>query len=121
TIRVEKGIITDGKRKGRFGEFAEAAAKLTAPQDVPLKDPAKFTLIGKNGGVGRVDSTAKSTGVAKFSIDQTAPGMLSVVVARAPRFGAKVKNFDATKALAIKGVVAVKQISTGVAVFATST
>lgn len=121
TIRVEKGVITNGSRTGRFGEFAEAAAKLTAPQDVRLKDPKNFKLIGRDGGVGRVDSIAKSTGAAKFSIDQTAPDMLTVVVAHAPRFGAKVKSFDATKAMAVKGVIAVKQISTGVAVFANGT
>jgi isoquinoline 1-oxidoreductase beta subunit len=47
--------------------------------------------------------------------------MLTVVVAHPPRFGAKVARFDAAKAMAVKGVVAVKQIPTGVAVYATGT
>lgn len=121
-VTVEKGVIAHRSgRQARFGDFAEAAAKLKAPQDVPLKQPASFTLIGHDHSVGRVDSVAKSNGTAKFSIDQSTPGMLTVVVAHPPRFGAVVKRFDASKALAVKGVVAVRQIGTGVAVFATGT
>lgn len=122
-ITVEKGVIAHAasKRQGHFGEFAAAAALLKAPQDVPLKDPAKFTLIGHDKSVGRVDTLSKTNGTAKFSIDQTAPGMLTVVVAHPPRFGAAVASFDASKALAVKGVVAVKQIPSGVAVYAKST
>ena len=121
-ITIENGIISEpGGKQGRFGDFVAAAAKLTPPQDVQLKDPAKFKLIGKDRSAGRVDSRAKSTGQAKFSIDQWTPGTLTVVVAHPPRFGAKVKSFDATKAMAVKGVVAVKQISSGVAVYANST
>ncbi|WP_404712016.1 molybdopterin cofactor-binding domain-containing protein [Sphingomonas sp. MMS24-J13] len=122
-ITVTKGVIAHAGRnkQGHFGDFVGAAAKLKAPQDVPLKDPSKFGMIGHDRSVGRVDSVAKSTGAAKFSIDQTAPGMLSVVVAHPPRFGATVARFDATKALAVKGVVAVKQIPTGVAVYAKGT
>ena len=117
-IAVKDGVIAHGRsgRKGRFGEFTAAAAKLTAPQDVPLKDPRQFTKIGHDRSVGRVDSLAKSTGAAKFSIDQTAPGMLTAVVAHPPRFGAKVAKFDAAAAMKVKGVVAVRQIPTGVAV-----
>jgi isoquinoline 1-oxidoreductase beta subunit len=121
-IMVKDGVISGpGGKQGKFGDFTAAAAKLTPPQDVPLKDPAKFTLIGRDRSVGRVDSLAKSTGQAKFSIDQWEPGTLTVVVARPPRFGGKVASFDATKALAVKGVVAVKQIPSGIAVFAEGT
>jgi isoquinoline 1-oxidoreductase beta subunit len=122
-ITVTKGVIAHAasKRQGHFGDFVGAAAKLKAPQDVPLKDASKFAMIGHDRSVARLDSVAKSTGAAKFSIDQTAPDMLSVVVAHAPRFGATVASFDASQALAVKGVVAVKQIPTGVAVYAKST
>ena len=119
-IRVEKGVISHPptKRAGRFGQFAEAAAKLPEPASVTLKDPATFTLIGKDRSVGRLDSLAKSTGKAIFTIDIHEPGMLTVVVAHPPRFGAKPASFDATDALKVKGVVAVKQIGSGFAVYA---
>ena len=44
--------------------------------------------------------------------------MLTVVVARPPRFGAKVGSFDAGEALKVPGVVDVKEIPSGVAVYA---
>jgi isoquinoline 1-oxidoreductase beta subunit len=47
--------------------------------------------------------------------------MLTAVVAHPPRFGAKLKSFDATRAKAIKGVMDVVQIPTGVAVLANDT
>ncbi len=122
-IRVADGVISHDAsgRKSGFGAFADAAVKLKAPQDVPLKDPAQFKLIGRDRSVKRLDSSAKANGTAKFSFDQTGPGMLTVVVAHSPRFGGKVASFDASRALAVKGVVAVRQIPTGVAVYATST
>ncbi|MES2498434.1 MAG: xanthine dehydrogenase family protein molybdopterin-binding subunit [Pseudomonadota bacterium] len=119
-ITVAKGIIghkASGRSSG-FGKFAAAAAKLPAPKQVVLKEASAFTLIGKDRSGFRVDSADKSTGRAKFTIDMTAPNMLTVLVARSPRFGGTVKSFDAAEALKVKGVVAVKQVSSGIAVYA---
>ncbi|WP_376988510.1 molybdopterin cofactor-binding domain-containing protein [Bosea sp. R86505] len=117
-ISIEAGVLKHASGKqGRFGEFADAAAKLPAPADVPLKAPAQFRLIGKEGAVKRLDTADKARGKAQFTIDISAPDMLTVVVARAPRFGGKVASFDATEALKIRGVVDVKQIDFGVAVY----
>lgn len=119
-ISIEKGVLKHASGKqGRFGEFAEAASKLTAPTEVKLKDPANFRLIGKEGAVKRLDSQGKSTGRTQFTIDIRTPEMLTVVVARPPRFGGKVASFDATEAKKIKGVVDVQQIGSGVAVYGT--
>ncbi|RYE73675.1 MAG: xanthine dehydrogenase family protein molybdopterin-binding subunit, partial [Hyphomicrobiales bacterium] len=117
---VEKGVLKHSSGKqGRFGEFAEAASKLQAPAEVKLKDPAQFRLIGKEGAVKRLDSQGKSTGKTQFTIDIRTPDMLTVVVARPPRFGSKVASFDAAEAKKVKGVVDVQQIGSGVAVYAT--
>ena len=40
--------------------MAEAAAKLEPPQDVELKDPKDWKVIGK--GVKRLDTVDKTTG-----------------------------------------------------------
>ncbi len=118
-ITIEKGVLTHASGKqGRFGDFAEAAAKLPVPENAPLKQPAQFKLIGKEGVVKRLDGADKARGKTKFTIDISAPNMLTVVVARPPRFGGKVASFDATDALKVKGVVDVKQIGSGVAVYA---
>ncbi|MGE0211788.1 MAG: molybdopterin cofactor-binding domain-containing protein [Parvibaculaceae bacterium] len=120
-ITVERGVIrhAGASKEGKFGDFVEAAMKLKAPAEAPLKEATNFTYIGKtDAGVKRLDSLAKSTGKAEFTIDIHKPGMLTVVVAHPPRFGGKVKSFDAKEALAVKGVVDVKAVPSGVAVYA---
>ena len=119
-IKIVKGVVSHASGKqGRFGEFAVAAAAKPIPAVVQLKDPSKFTLIGAD--LPKLDTLRKTSGSAPFTIDQRSPDMLIAVVAHAPRFGGKLISFDATKALAIAGVVAVKQIPEGVAIFAKST
>src|SRR6476661_5493801 len=122
-ISVERGVLRHAKsnRQARFGQFAEAAAKLPVPQDPPLKDPSKFKLIGREGAVKKLDVPAKTNGTAQFTIDIREPDMLTVVVAHPTRFGGKVANVDAAQARAVPGVVDVKQIPSGVAVYADST
>jgi len=117
-ITVENGVIRHASGKeGRFGEFADKAMAMPVPADPKLKDPSQFKLIGKEGVVKRLDSADKTNGKAFYTLDINEPDMLTVVVARSPKFGGTVKSFDATAAKAIAGVVDVKQISNGVAVY----
>jgi len=118
-ITVERGVVVHppSGRRATFGELAPKAAKLTPPAQVKLKDPSQFTLVGKR--VPRIDGAAKSDGSAKFTMDFSLPGMLTAVIARAPRFGATVKSFDATATRRVKGVTHVVQVPSGVAVVAT--
>jgi isoquinoline 1-oxidoreductase beta subunit len=124
-ITVKSGVVSHaGKSKSAsFGELVGAASKQTAPKEVKLKDPKDFTLIGQPAK--RVDAHAKSTGTAMFTQDIKLPDMLITMVSYPPRFGGKVKNFDATAAKAIPGVVDVVQFKTplreGVAVLAKDT
>jgi isoquinoline 1-oxidoreductase beta subunit len=120
-ITVERGVLKHAasKRQGSFGRFTEAAAKLPVPANVTLKDPSQFRLIGKEGVVKKLDVPSKTNGTAKFTIDQYAQDMLTVVVAHPPRFGAKVANVDDSAARKIAGVVDVKTLPSGVAVYAT--
>lgn len=118
-IGIERGVLQDPSgRRGSFGDFAGEAAKLPLPKNVQLKPAAAYRLIGREGAVKRLDSAIKSTGRARFTIDIREPNMLTVVVARPPRFGGKLVSFDATQALKIRGVVDVKSIGSGVAVYA---
>jgi isoquinoline 1-oxidoreductase beta subunit len=118
-ITVENGVIRHASGKeGRFGEFADKAMAMPVPADPKLKDPSAFKLIGKEGVVKRLDSADKTNGKAFYTLDINEPDMLTVVIARSPKFGGTVKSFDATAAKAIAGVVDVKQVPTGVAVYA---
>jgi len=120
-ISVSEGVVSHAasKRKATFGELAEAASAEAVPASVALKDPKDFRLIGKRAS--RKDSFAKTNGTAQFTQDVHLPGMLVAVVAHSPRFGGKVKSFDASKAKAIKGVVDVVAIPGAVAVLAKDT
>ncbi len=117
-ITVVKGVIKHARsgKTARFGTLAAKAARLSPPKKVALKNPRNFTLIGTD--VPKLDSVAKTTGKAEFTIDLRKPGMLTAVVAHPPRFDGKVKAFDDRQAFKVKGVVAVKAIPEGVAVYA---
>ncbi len=117
-ITVEKGVIahTASSQIGQFGEFAEAAADEIPPLEVTLKDAKDFKLIGTD--LPKLDSSEKSTGRAKFTIDFDKPGTLTVLIAHPPLFGAKLKSFDDADARKVAGVVDVKKIPQGVAVYA---
>ncbi len=56
-----------------------------------------------------------------FGQFQGTGGSTAIVVAHPPRFGARLKSFDAAKAKAVRGVAAVVPIPTGVAVLARDT
>lgn len=120
-ISVAEGIVahTPSGRKTTFGQLAQAAAEQPVPGEVKLKEAQDFKLIGKR--IARKDNAEKTNGKAVFTQDIHLPGMLTAVVAHAPRFGAKVKTFAAAKAKAVKGVVDVVAIPTGVAVLAKDT
>jgi len=118
TLRAESGYVidTDNDRKASYGELTTKAAALPPPDEIDLKAPKDWKIIGKS--LPRKDSLEKSTGQARFAIDWPLPGMLTALVARAPRFGAAVKSFDAEQTKALPGVKTVVQIPQGIAVVA---
>lgn len=116
--RAENGtVIGPGGKKLGFGALAAKAATLPVPRNPKLKGGAS-TILGKP--LHRLDSPAKINGTAIFGIDVSAPGMLTCVIARPPVFGAKVKTFAPTKAMALPGVRQVVAVDAGVAVVADS-
>src|SRR5580658_3969482 len=116
--KAENGYVVHpaSGRRASFGTLADAASKLDPPQNVPLKSPKDFRIIGKS--THRLDTPAKINGTAQFGIDVYIPGMLTAVVARSPIFGGKVSSFNADKARAVPGVVNVVQVPSGIAVAA---
>jgi len=120
-LSVVKGRIkhaASGKEAG-FGAFASAAAGKTPPENPALKKPSERTLIGKS--LPKLDTAAKTTGAAIYGQDVFRENMLVASVVHPPKFGATVRSFDGAKAMAVKGVRAVKKIPQGVAVYADDT
>ena len=99
-----------------YGELASDAAMLDAPEEVPLKDPADFTIIGT--AQPRLDIPAKTRGDAIFGVDAGPADARVALVARCPVFGGKARSYDASATLAVEGVDEVVQIESGVAVVA---
>ena len=105
TLKAENGAVIGGTRRAGYGELFDAAMKEPIPEEVTLKNPKDFKLIGRPTGL-KV-SRAKATGQQKYGMDVKLPGMLTAVIARPPVFGAKFKTFDASAAQKVKGVRAV--------------
>ena len=84
TCRAQKGVVVHGPtgRKLGYGKLVDAAAKLPVPDNVALKAPADFKLIGTPHR--RLDTAGKIDGSAKFGIDSRPPGMKFAVVAISP-------------------------------------
>ena len=100
-----------------FGKVAEAAAKLTPPTTVQLKEPKDWKLIGKS--VARLDTLPKVTGAQVYGADLKLPGMLNAAIKECPVFGGKVKSFEAAKITGRPGVRHVLKVGdTAVAVVA---
>jgi isoquinoline 1-oxidoreductase beta subunit len=117
-ITVSEGVVAHSSgKKATFGELAASAGKMPVPKEVKLKDPSQFKVVGREN-LPRLDSRAKSTGTQQFAIDVMLPDMMTAVILRPPRFGAKVQSIDDARAKAIAGVVDVVQVPRGVAVVA---
>ncbi|HZO42962.1 MAG TPA: molybdopterin cofactor-binding domain-containing protein [Methylomirabilota bacterium] len=100
-----------------YGKVAEAAAKVTPPADVPLKDPKEWKIIGKS--VKRLDTIDKVTGAQVYGADLKLPGMLNATIKESPVFGGKVQSFEADKVKSMPGVRHVLKVGeTAVAVVA---
>src|SRR5438552_2924840 len=95
-------------RTTTYGKVAEAAAKVTPPTEVTLKDPKDWKIIGKS--VKRLDTMGKVTGAQIYGADLKLPGMLNAAIKDCPVFGGKVKSFEAAKVKTMPGVRHVLQV-----------
>jgi hypothetical protein len=98
-----KILHPDGRRTLTYGEVAADAAKLPVPGRPALR--AQMPSAGR--ALRRWDIPGKVDGSAEFGIDVKIPGMLLATVRCAPRFGARLENYDASAIRSKPGVVAV--------------
>jgi isoquinoline 1-oxidoreductase beta subunit len=121
SCRAENGVVVHAPtgRKLGYGALADAAAKLPVPENVALKDPGSFRLVGKPHR--RLDTAGKVNGSAKFGIDTRLPSMKFAVVAQSPTFGGKLVSIDEAKAMAVRGVSQVVRLEDAVAIVASHT
>ncbi|MFD1161991.1 xanthine dehydrogenase family protein molybdopterin-binding subunit [Hwangdonia seohaensis] len=101
---VKNGVITNAKGETLgYGDVVSDAAVLEVPEEVSLKDPKDFTIIGQ--GKGNVDIDKIITGKPLFGLDYKVEGMLYAAVLRPPAFGQVLDTYDASVAKSLPGVV----------------
>ncbi len=118
--KTENGVIihANGDRLG-YGEVVKEAAALKVPENITLKDPKDFKIIGTDAS--NVDVDKIITGKPLFGLDYKEEGMMYAVVLRPPAFGKKIADYDDTDAKAISGVQEVIKFGDKIAVLAKDT
>lgn len=116
--RAERGEVVHvpSGRRLAYGALVNDAAMLPAPQQVLLKPPAQFRLIGTPAR--RLDTPQKVDGSARFGIDALPPGVRFAALAQAPAYGGTLRRLDDSAARAVRGVRQVVQLADAVAVVA---
>ncbi|MCW9014989.1 MAG: xanthine dehydrogenase family protein molybdopterin-binding subunit [Gammaproteobacteria bacterium] len=101
---VANSVITHrpSGRTTTYGKVAALAAEMFPPDDVELKDPKDWKLIGKP--VKRLDTDDKLNGKQIFGADLNLPGMLNASIKACPVFGGKLKSFDDSEVNKMPGV-----------------
>ncbi len=89
-------------RSTTYGKVAAAAATMFPPDQVELKDPKDWKLIGQP--VKRLDTVDKLNGKQVYGADLKLEGMLNAAIKACPVFGGKLKSFDAAKVNNMPGV-----------------
>jgi len=113
---AKNGVITNAKGdKLGYGDLVLEAAVLEVPEDVTLKDPKDFTIIGQ--GKGNVDIDKIITGKPLYGLDYKEEGMLYATVLRPPAFGQFLESFDDSGARALPGVFDVITIGEKVRIY----
>ena len=98
-LKVSGGVVTgpgDGQRV-TYGQLVQGKRIERHLQNVPVKTPAEFRLIGKPqpSWKGAVDMV---TGKTKYTGDITLPGMLCARILRPPAHGATLRDVDTSAA-----------------------
>ncbi len=118
TCRAQSGevIHTPTGRRLSYGKLATDAAETPVPENVTLKRPEDFRLIGKPAK--RLDAAGKVDGTAVYGIDVQLPGMKVATLAQSPVFGGRIKRVDDNAAKSVAGVRKIVHLDDAVAVVA---
>lgn len=117
---ASQGVITNANGDTlHYGQVVNQAATMEVPEDVTLKEPKDYTIIGTD--TGNVDIDEIITGKPLFGLDYKAEGMVYASVMRPPAFGNALESFDDADARAVSGVLDVIVYDNKIAVLATNT
>jgi len=112
------GFVVLGGRRLRFGELAEAAARATLPDELPLRFGDTGRLSGQS--LPRLDTPAKVDGSADFAADVRLPDMVFASIRQGPIGDTRLLSFNEAAARHVRGVEAIVSRERWVAVAANS-
>lgn len=103
-LKASQGVITEvnGDRKVGYGDVAAKAVGMEVPEELELKDPSEYQLIGswkKNVAGEKI-----VTGKPQFGLDFKREGMLHAMIQHPPAFGMQVKDFNVEEIKTMPGV-----------------
>ncbi len=103
-LTVSEGIIKEknGERSIGYGEIASKAVGIEVPEEVPLKEPKDYKLIGTHQL--NVEGQKIVTGQPLFGLDFYREGMLMAMIEHPPAFGLKPKDFNRDEILKMPGI-----------------
>ena len=103
-LTTDAGIITHGPSGQTlgYGDVASEAASVEIPEEIELKDPSDFKIIGTTRK--NVDAPKIVRGEALFGLDFHRDGMLIAMIEHAPAFGMRLKSLNDTEAKAMPGI-----------------
>ena len=103
-ISTTNGTLYHAKtgKSASYGSMASAAAKVTVPKEIKLKDIKDFKLIGTSQK--NVDCQKIITGKPLFGIDIKREGMLIAMIVHPPAFGMKFKAIMDSSAKSMPGI-----------------
>ncbi|GGX15790.1 xanthine dehydrogenase family protein molybdopterin-binding subunit [Aquimarina muelleri] len=117
---TKEGVITNAKGDTLgYGEVVKEAAVLEIPENIVLKDPKDFKIIGKD--IPNIDIDKIITGKPLYGMDYKEEGMVVASVLRPPSFGEKLVDCNAIDIKGIEGVIDVIKFGDKVAVLAKDT
>jgi CO/xanthine dehydrogenase Mo-binding subunit len=117
---IRDGVVrakADSAKQVAYGDLiGDREFRLKVDKAAPLKDPARYTIVGQS--IPRVDVPAKVTGTFTYMQDVRVPGMLHARVVRPPALGAALLSVDESSVQGVKGLRQIIRIGSFLAVVA---
>ena len=119
-LSTQDGWVIHAKTAQRlpYSALVAEAATIELPEHPTLKPADQWRYVGRS--MPRKDMLSKCTGTATFAIDIRLPDMVYATVVSNPKRAGMI-SFDATRAKAMRGVLSVVPMSSGIAIVADNT
>lgn len=111
-LTTAKGVVYHkaSDRSLGYGELVADAAAMDMPEDdISVKDPKDFTIIGTSAK--NVDGFDIVQGKPLFGLDTYEDGMLVAMIVHPPSFGMKIKSVDDSQVRSMSGIMDVIRIN----------